>query len=254
VLSRLTRQEQKILLLLILVITVGMGIHYVRSRSGRHGVWVEPSPSGSEEVGKAMAAAGTANQAEHGRPAIPPSIARRSDVNGRLDLNRATLEQLDELPGIGAKKAQLIIDYREANNGFRAVEELLNVSGIGEKTYSDLQQYVCVGESEEGQPSANFPRLPSPFAPAVPTGTAGPGEQKEPQAVLAPDAPVTRININTATSEELKSLDGIGDVLAGRIMQYRQEQGPFRSPQDIMKVNGIGKVRYEANKHRIVVK
>ena len=228
-LSGMTRQEQKVLLLLILVITVGMGIHYVGRRPGRHGVWVESGAPGSGKVSKATSAGGTANEAEQSRAAMSLPGAQRSYVNGRLDINRATLEQLDQLPGIGPKKAQLIIEYREANKGFRAVEELFNISGIGERTYSGLKGYVCVGEPQEGQ-------------------------QKEPQAVFIPDASLTRVNINTASSEELKSLDGIGDALAGRIMQYRQEHGPFRSPQDIMKVKGIGPVRYEANKHRIVVK
>lgn len=253
-LSGMTRQEQKVLLLLILVITVGMGIHYVGRRSGQHGVWVESVAPGSGEVSKATSAGGAADQAEQSRAAMSLPGAQRSYVNGRLDINQATLEQLDQLPGIGPKKAQLIIDYREANKGFRAVEELLNVSSIGEKTYSGLKGYVCVGVPQEGHPVHSTAQLPTSSASLILTGTAGEGQQKESQAVFTPDASLTRININTASSEELKSLDGIGDVLAGRIMQYRQEHGPFRSPQDIMKVEGIGPVRYEANKHRIVVK
>ncbi len=253
-LSGMTRQEQKVLLLLILVITVGMGIHYVGRRPGQHGVWVESGAPGSGKVSKATSADGTANQAEQIRAAMSLPGAQRSYVNGRLDINRATLEQLDQLPGIGAKKAQLIIDYREANKGFRAVEELLNISGIGEQTYSGLKRYVCVGEPQEGQPAPSTAQLPAPFTPLGLTGTAREGQQKEPQAIFRLDASLTSININTASSEELKSLDGIGDALAGRIMQYRQEHGPFRSPQDIMKVKGIGPVCYEANKHRIVVK
>ncbi len=253
-LSGMTRQEQKVLLLLILVITVGMGIHYVGRRSGRHGVWVELGAPGSGKVSKATSAGGTANEAEQSRAPMLLPGTQRSYVEGRLDINRATLEQLDQILGIGPKKAQLIIDYREANKGFRAVEELLNISGIGDKIYSGLKGYVCVGEPQEGQSAPSTARLPAPSASSILTGTAREGQQKEPQAIFAPDAPLTSININTASSEGLKSLDGIGDALAGRIIQYRQEHGPFRSPQDIMKVKGIGPVCYEANKHRIVVK
>lgn len=253
-LSGMTRQEQKILLLLILVITVGMGIHYVGRSPGRHGVWVESGAPGSGKVSKAMSGGGTANEAEQSRAPMPLPGAQRSYVNGRLDINQATLEQLGQLPGIGPKKAQLIIEYREANKGFRAVEELLNVWSIGEKTYSGLKGYVCVGGPQEGHPAPSTAQLPAPSASLMLTGTAREGQQKEPQAVFILEDSLARVNINTASSEELKSLDGIGDALAGLIIQYRQEHGPFRSPQDIMKVEGIGPVRYEANKHRIVVK
>ena len=51
----------------------------------------------------------------------------------RLNINTATLEELQQLPGIGPSRAQAIINYRVEHNGFRYVEELLGVKGIGEK-------------------------------------------------------------------------------------------------------------------------
>lgn len=63
-----------------------------------------------------------------------------------------------------------------------------------------------------------------------------------------------KININQAAAGELKQLRGIGPKLAERIVQYREEHGPFRSPEDIMKVKGIGPKKWEANKHRITVR
>ena len=61
------------------------------------------------------------------------------------------------------------------------------------------------------------------------------------------------ININTAVKEQLMELDGIGPKYADRIIEYREEVGPFKTPEDIMKVKGIGKKMFEANKDRIAV-
>ena len=61
-------------------------------------------------------------------------------------MNTATLEDLDALPGIGPVLAQRILDYREEHGGFRSKEEIINVTGIGEKTYEKLISLVEVGE------------------------------------------------------------------------------------------------------------
>ena len=61
-----------------------------------------------------------------------------------LNLNTATIEQLDELDGIGPATAQQILDYREANGGFGSVDELNRVPGIGEKRLASLREQVRV--------------------------------------------------------------------------------------------------------------
>ena len=63
-----------------------------------------------------------------------------------VNLNTATVSQIAALPGIGEKTAERIIEYREKNGGFKKVEDLMNVKGIGEKRFLKLKALITVGE------------------------------------------------------------------------------------------------------------
>ena len=63
-----------------------------------------------------------------------------------LNINTASVDQLDSLPGIGVTLANRIIAYRTENGPFQSVEELLFVDGIGEKTLADFRHLIGVGE------------------------------------------------------------------------------------------------------------
>lgn len=71
------------------------------------------------------------------------------EITYPIALNSATVEQLIALPGIGEVLAQRILDYRESIGGFSAVEELLNVEGIGEKKLDAMINLIEVGNEYE---------------------------------------------------------------------------------------------------------
>jgi len=62
----------------------------------------------------------------------------------QLDLNTATVEELERLPEVGPTLAQRIVEYRAAHGPFRLAEEIVQVPGIGPKTYEALQEYITV--------------------------------------------------------------------------------------------------------------
>lgn len=81
-----------------------------------------------------------------------PSLAMDADGNvmegaaasGKVNINTADSTQLQTLNGVGPATAQKIIDYRQSNGSFASVEDIKNVSGIGEKTFEKLKDYITI--------------------------------------------------------------------------------------------------------------
>lgn len=72
------------------------------------------------------------------------NIMRSEAGDDRVNLNHATMEQLQKLPGIGAAKASDIIEYRKANGEFSAIEDIMNVPGIKESVFEDIKDKIIV--------------------------------------------------------------------------------------------------------------
>lgn len=144
-----------------------------------------------------------------------------------VDLNTASAAELEALSGIGPALAQRILDYRAEAGPFARPEDLQNVRGIGPRTLASLLPFIVAGD---GAPAA-----PEPAA-AEPVATAS-----------------GRINLNTATVEELDALHGIGPALALRIVESRDREGPFRSVEEVTRVRGIGPAKLEGFRDQVTV-
>lgn len=84
------------------------------------------------------------------RAGKPPKMVAAASTE-IINLNTATATQLGSLPGIGAKTADLIIQYRQKNGPFKKVEEIMNVKGVGEKSFLKLKSRITVTAPKAGE-------------------------------------------------------------------------------------------------------
>ncbi len=171
-----------------------------------------------------------------------------------IDLNRATAQDLDAIPGLGPALAQRIVDYRNTHGPFKKIEDLLAVPGIGPQNLQKLKPYLGLGTPEA--------RAPSDWKAAMTPGPAGSGNNIEPQEGKLPGskksglpskAPDRLLDPNLASQEDLETLPGIGPVLAQRIIAYRQTHGPYKKIADLRKVSGIGPKKLEKIKPYLAI-
>lgn len=160
----------------------------------------------------------------------PDSIVFAVDYEIKYDLNLVTKEELITLPGIGAKKAADILAYR-SEHGFKNKAELMNIKGIGIKTFAKLEKYFLdLGEAEP----------PAEFYPQLQTSSSEISADK-------------KLNINEAALDDLTKLSGIGPVKAEMIIELRDQLGRFSSIDELLKVKGIGPKTLEKFKDQITI-
>jgi len=170
-----------------------------------------------------------------------------------MDLNRATAEDLEAIPGLGPALAKRIVEYRQAHGPFKQVEDLREVSGIGPQNLEKLKPYLGLGSQEA---------MPPPAGEAViTTGEPLSGTYHESQegrlpgskSGTKPKTPDHAIDPNLASRADLETLPGIGPVLAQRIIDYRRAYGPYKNIADLRKVSGIGRKKLERMKPYLTI-
>jgi len=162
----------------------------------------------------------------------PSSVPQeKGGGDGLININTASAEELTALPGIGKAKAEQIVEYRTTNGRFQSVDDLANVKGIGVKSVDKMRSKITVSGGG-GTPVQN--KVVEPVE-----GGSAPRGHDEPG----------RINVNTASASELTSLPGIGEGKGQKIVEEREQNGPFASCQDLTRVKGIGPKTIEKFEH-----
>jgi competence protein ComEA len=176
------------------------------------------------------------------------------DAAFRVDLNRADVAGLMQLPGIGESLARRIDEYRQTYGAFREVDDLRNVSGIGPATLERLRPFVYaqVGDPSDGEEQP--PDAAPVDRPVQGRARKGPTANMLAKSVGSKkaDALTGQLDINRATVEELQQLPGVGPAMSARIVAAR-EQKPFQSIEDLRRVRGIGVKTLERLRPHVMV-
>ncbi|MEC8379275.1 MAG: ComEA family DNA-binding protein [Myxococcota bacterium] len=147
-----------------------------------------------------------------------------SSAFAAVNINTASVNELDALPGIGPSKAAAIVAHREANGPFASCSALTDVKGIGAATLSNIASMCTIGDGAQTNSSSESP---PPAEGSTPTTTSD-------------STNANAININTASATELDAFPGIGPSKAAAIVAFREANGPFSSCTALTNVQGIG--------------
>lgn len=152
------------------------------------------------------------------------------EISYPLDLNAATAEELETLPGVGAILAERIVSYREAVGGFQTLEELQQVNGIGSGIYSQIAPYLfIIGKLQTISPESELPEATDAAAPELEPETA-------PESA---SASIPRLDINIATAEDFQKLPNVTQEQAEAIVRLRTQIQYFQNIYELLYADGM---------------
>ena len=146
-------------------------------------------------------------------------LARPLAPDERIDVDKASAEELTRLPRIGPALASRIVANREDRGPFGSLEQLTRVSGVGPALAEALRRNVMFSG--------------------------------RPRAALSGSTPRSPVSVNRATVADLTNLPGIGRSRAEAIVEYRRRYGAFTRVEDLVKVPGIGSKTVEGLRNRV---
>ena len=143
-------------------------------------------------------------------------LARPLARGERIDVDRASAQELQRLPGVGSGLARRIVEERSRAGPFGDTAALRRVPGIGPSKLARMAPNLAFS----AQPRERVSAAAAPLPPASP-------------------GPVLTDVINSGSATDLERISGIGRRRAARIVAFRDSAGPFRSPSDLARVLGI---------------
>lgn len=209
--------ERRALVLLLSLALLGQGVRW----------WLSAPGSAPGDV-QLLAALPPRSPAAHRDSLL--ALARPLGPDERIDVDRATAEQLARLPRVGLALAKRIVAHREAHGPFGGVEGLDRVPGVGPGLLGVIGPHLAFS-GRPPPPQGAMALAPGPATPSSPPLVARPAPQPGVAGL---------VDLNTADETALDALPGIGPARARAILKYREANGPFRAMQDLARVPGLG--------------
>jgi competence ComEA-like helix-hairpin-helix protein len=166
------------------------------------------------------------------------TVEDESEAHSYVNINTATEEELMTLPGVDRTIAKNVVNYRRQIGGYRRVEDLALVSGVGAERLERIRGDICIGSSSKTAASSRDSSLRG--SRYVEGGDSAAVERRERNGGRAATSPQPLVvNVNKANMYQLAKIKGVGLQLAENIVTYREKNGPFKAVEDLVKVKGI---------------
>lgn len=162
-----------------------------------------------------------------GKTGAEAETSVREQLPIMININTADSQELMQLNGIGEVLSSAIIEYRSENGGFRNIEELMKVPGIGEKLFAGLRNSVYVDDPVYDETASEDESA------AVPAETAAQEPVEPAEEEFVPEDNVM-VNINTADLDELLLLPNVDEAVAEEIISLRERLGGFEHVYELV--------------------